>query len=898
MSRVMISYRRLDSAGITGRIFDRLAAHFGADSVFIDIDAIPFGADFRKYIESALKTIDHLVVIIGPRWLGPLPGGTMRIDDPADPVRLELETALRNEMRILPVLVDGARMPAPEALPESLQRVSLLNAAALDSGIDFQVHVERLIRSIEGTARPHDASGDFVPERSRDNLPKRLTPLIGRESALAAIESLVQTAALVTITGSGGIGKTRIALQAASDLRRAYADGVWLVDLAPLRAPDLVAHEIAATLGVQQSRERPILETVVEHLEKRQALLVIDNCEHLIGEVAAVLDAILKACPDVRVLATSRERLSIDGERVYRLPSLAVPPAEADLTPAATLEFGSVALFADRAASVSPNFALDEDGAPIVTDICRRLDGIPLAIELAAARADVFGVREIRDRLDERFRILTEGRRTALPRQQTMLATIDWSYDLLGDRERALFRRLGIFAGGFTLEAAVAVGSGEGSDTFDVFDALASLVAKSLVLAEPAGNALRYRLLESTRDYALAKLDASGESGAVARPFAQWCLAFVERAHVRWETVPSELWVTEVKPELENVRGALVWALENRSDVTLGQRIAAGARRLWGRVAPAEGKRWLRTAEEVAEDATPPEITAALWLGDAHVHIALQEYKHALDSAERARRGLSQDREDLAYWEACGFAGCALAMLGRGSEGEPLLVQALAAYKRRGARQLTANALVELAFFNLMRDDAAEARKLFEEALGVFREMGNARGEAAVAFNLAEIEFRAGNSERAIEYGEAALSGSGNDRIPMYLVNMAAYLVAAGRWDEARQRARESISRAAVARTEMETAYALQHFAAVSALRPARDDARAEENRVRAARLIGYADARLAALDCSREFTEQHEYERIVEALKDVLGNDRLGLLHSEGASWTESRALSEAKLI
>ena len=351
-----------------------------------------------------------------------------------------------------------------------------------------------------------DFWAEFPALRSLDhlsnNLPAQLTSLVGREVEVAEITALLQQHRLVTLTGSGGVGKTRASLQVAANLIESFRDGVWFIELAPLTSGDYIPTTVAQAFEVTLASEGDPVENLVRTLKGKQALLVFDNCEHLVDSAARVLAAILRSCPAMKALTSSRQDLGIDGEATYRMPSL-----DAD---------AAVSLFVERARGVDMRFSLTVENAPIVGDICRRLDGIPLAIELAAARVKLLSPKQLRERLDERFRLLTGGDRSALPRHQTMRALIDWSYDLLDERERILFRRVGIFVNGFTLEGAVAAGSDKDLDEPDVFDALASLVDKSLVLSEPRGDAVRYRLLESTRAYALEKLADAGARDDVA----------------------------------------------------------------------------------------------------------------------------------------------------------------------------------------------------------------------------------------------------------------------------------------------------------------------------------------------------------------------------------------------
>jgi predicted ATPase len=405
---------------------------------------------------------------------------------------------------------------------------------------------------------------DFPPLHSLEafahNLPRQLTSFIGREREMGEVKEFLATTRLLTLTGSGGCGKTRLALQVAADLLEAYADGVWLVELAALADPTLVPQTVASALGVREQPVRPLTETLVDYLQPKVLLLILDNCEHLLTASAQLANALLRSCPRLRMLASSRQGLGIAGERTYRVPSLSLPQPR-PLPPVERLtDYEAVRLFVERAVFTQPSFAITDQNAPAVAQVCERLDGIPLAIELAAARVKALPVEKLNERLDDMFRLLTGGSRTALPRQQTLRALIDWSYDLLSEPERALLRRLSAFAGGWTLEAAEAVGVGEGVEEWEVLDLLTSLVEKSLVLYEEREGEGRYRLLETVRQYARDRLLESEEGEAVRTRHLEFFLHWAEQG-------PG---LERLETEHDNLRAALAWSgAQRQGDVGL-----------------------------------------------------------------------------------------------------------------------------------------------------------------------------------------------------------------------------------------------------------------------------------------------------------------------------------------
>ena len=360
------------------------------------------------------------------------------------------------------------------------------------------------------TRRAEAAQPPGVAEKT-NNLPQHLSPLIGRESELAEVKELMGTTSLLTLVGVGGMGKTRFSLEVASALLDRFKDGVWFIELAPVSDPALVSRTVAEVLDVREEASRPLLDTLLEFLRRRNLLLVLDNCEHLIEGCARFAEAALRASSGLRILASSREALNIAGELAWRMPPLPTPDPAARESGDQLLQYSAVRLFVARAAFSSPSFRLTTENSAAVARVCRQLDGIPLALELAAARVKAMRIEQIAERLDDRFQLLTTGNRTALPRQQTLRSAIDWSYDLLNDSERVLLRRLSVFAGGWTLEAAETVCAGDGIQSVDVLDLLTHLVDKSLVAPDEKAAEPRYRMLETIRQYSREKLVAADE---------------------------------------------------------------------------------------------------------------------------------------------------------------------------------------------------------------------------------------------------------------------------------------------------------------------------------------------------------------------------------------------------
>jgi predicted ATPase/class 3 adenylate cyclase len=730
---------------------------------------------------------------------------------------------------------------------------------------------------------------EFPPLRSLDmipnNLPIQPTSFRGREHDLEEVKSLLGQHKLLTLFGSGGVGKTRLALQVGAEVLGNYPDGVWLVDLAPITDTELVSSVIAKEIGMPQVEGRRIDESIVQWLRRKNLLLILDNCEHVLEPVAAIASAVIRSCLDVQMLATSRQALGVSGEAVHRLPSLAVPKPSSTLSAEHALRHGAIALFVDRAALADTRFTLTDDNAPIVAEICRRLDGIPLAIELAAARVKILSLPNLAQRLDERFKILTGGSRSALPRQKTLGALIDWSHDLLTAQEQILFSRVGIFAGGFSLDAAAAVCSSEGLDEIDILDLLSSLTDRSLVVADTAGEQERCHLLESTRAYALEKLTAAGAHEQLARRHAEY---FRDQAQdERYGTGSMAAWLASVERELDNYRAVLEWALKDGHDIALGGTVAGALQALWSYGGLAvEGRYWIGLAQAGLDESIHPQVAARLWRALAWLFSG----KRAHDSAQRAL-ALSQsvgDEKGQAW--ALHSLAFNLFQIGQLEEARDVTARAFAAMRTLGDKPGAANCLNVQALIQEYCGDIAAARESYAQALTAFKALGNEAGAAMVLGNLAELEFGDGQVEQAVRLAGEALEiesqGKNASNLALNYLNIAAYCIALGDVDGAREAARAALHWTRQAQHALRIAIALQHIALILALRGEVNDA---------ARLIGYVSVQYKELGYEREATEKWGYEKLMAALHEQLSEAEIEKFAAEGAAWPEDRAVEEA---
>ena len=586
-----------------------------------------------------------------------------------------------------------------------------------------------------------ELEAEFLPLKSLDalpnNLPRQLTNFVGREAEMADVGELLARSTLVTLTGAGGTGKTRLALQIAADALEEFPDGVWLIELAPLRDEGLVPQAIAAVVGVREGANLPVAKALVEGLRDRRVLLVLDNCEHLLAACAKIVDDLLRVAPGVKVVATSREPLNLAGEALYRVPILAVGKGKVE-TAVGAMRLDAVRLLVDRARLSDPRFELSDRFASAAVAVCRRLDGIPLAIELAASRVKVLSLDQIAARLDDRFRLLTAGSRTALPRQQTLKATIDWSFELLEPSEQILLRRVSVFAGGYSLEAAEEVCADEILEGWEVLDGLMRLVDKSLVVHEADDLDARYRLLESVRQYGAEKLPPE-EGEATRERHCRHYAALVMEAEEGLLGPDQALWLERLEREHDNVRAALAFCRTrpDRCEESLG--IVAAIGRFWTvRGYLSEGREWIEGVLACAPGG-PSEAKAgawrtagqlAYWQGDSAAGRRFGEESLAICRALGDESGEAKSLFRVGF--ACLAEGDLAAARARFEEALALGVR----IGDKGGIPHLLNAMGEVAY---AEGDLVEAKARYRDALERFRGFGDARSIASVLKNLANV---------------------------------------------------------------------------------------------------------------------------------------------------------------
>ncbi len=709
------------------------------------------------------------------------------------------------------------------------------------------------------------------------NLPHAATPFVGRTAELAALGQLLSEARLVTVTGVGGIGKTRLALQAAA--ARDHADGTWIVDLVSCAGLTAVGDAIGAVLGLGGNAGIGIEAQLLSHLKARRLLLVLDNCEHTTEAIAHLAAAMLRECPGVVLLATSRERLGVAGERLFRLPPLPFPGDDGIGLPQA-LAYDAVRLFVDRAAATIDGFRADAGNIGAIVRICARLDGIALAIEMAVPRLRVLSLAQIEQRLNERFRLLVAQDRDALPRQRTLRSMIDWSYELLDGNERHLLQCLSVFAGGATLSAVAAIAGG---DDLAVIDGLTALVEKSLVAADRRDAEPRFRLLETIRDYAAEKLASAGRQAACRQRHALCYADLFGTAEAEWAEVPGTRWIDRVGPEVDNLRAALDWAFGADGDVGIGQRLAAASYPLWWdlpQMPLREGRRWLERAQATLSPATPDGIAGRLLLGLSWRDMRNNDaagIPPAAGAVEIFRRTGDRMRLGAALWRLITTRFHAA----EASEMQAMIAEAEAALRPTGAGKWLALVLIKRADVDLFAGRLDAALAGYGEAMAMADALGYWYAQIVCTTNLSELLFDLGRRDEAI----ARLAGmrerlQPSRRAPL-LAPLAGHLLLAGRDAEMRATTRETIECARMVGFTAAQGWVAEALALGLARQGMVDDA---------ARLAGHARA-IHPMAAARIGARRAIYAELDDMLATALPSDRRASLLTEGAAWTIEQA-------
>ncbi len=796
MIRAFLSYARCDEP-FTRRLAAALPAH-GIEP-WIDREGIHGGARWSTAIQEALRSADVLILVVTPAAMA-----SSNVED-------EWQHALDRGTPVLPVLLQ------PTELHFQLGRIQYVDAHALGFDAALPRLAESVHRALGDEAAAQRARSGFgsdadlagppagapVAAGSADpphNLPRGRSSFVGRQRSLAHVTEAIGRHGIVTLTGPGGTGKTRLALHAALQALRSFPQGAWLVDLASLQPGAGVVESVAAGLGLREQPGRPLEATLHDFLQERRLLLLLDNCEHVIDSCATLVESLAMAHPGLSVLATSREALRVDGEHVYAVPALSAPPEnEAPPTPETAADYAAVRLFLDRAKAVRRDFALDAGNTADVVELCRRLDGLPLAIELAAARVKAMSPRQILDRLDQRFRLLTAGRRTALPRHQALHETLDWSYRLLDEPEQALLQRLCVFAGGFDLEAAEAVCAGEAVEDWAVLDLLSELVEKSLVTVDTDDTPPRYDLLESVRAFAAQRLAEAGAEVRLRERHLAWAAALCDSARdgLRGEAMSDTL--DRLDRDRDNLLAALRWA-STEGDVTAGMKVFANVIAYWTvryampdllalahvlleRDTPAEqsllraralcslGRQLyvrgesqaamtlLEEAHVLAHGADGPEERRLA----AYIEHSLLKFQNKREAAyEAALRRLALVREEgtsRGLGQALQTAALTASNIGLASRAEQLLEEVLGLDRSDINSVTLGTSLATLANLRMQQGRLEESLAGFQEALDVFRGIRYQQYEAGAHSMVAICYRRLGEPGAAAEHACSAIEG-------------------------------------------------------------------------------------------------------------------------------------------
>ena len=734
-------------------------------------------------------------------------------------------------------------------------------------------------------------AGDWwMPVREvPNNLPQQGTSFVGREREMDAVRTQLGRARLLTLLGMGGLGKTRLSIQVAADVMHEYPDGVWFLDLAPIRDPALVASEAAQALGLREEPDRPLVQTLCAHLKTRRVLLILDNCEHLIKAAADLAHAIVKATPHVHLLASSRQALRIPGEKVFPILPLPLPRKGDSLQ--ALLRSPAVQLFVDRAQSHKASFELNEREAPAVAALVTRLEGIPLALELAAARVRSLSVADINTRLKDRYKLLTGGARVHDERQQTLRALVDWSYELLTEAEQTVLARLSAFAGGFDMPAAEAVCGAEPLLADDVLDLIESLLEKSLVMLDDRDEGMRYRMLETIRDYAREKLEQSGELDATLARHCEHFFVMAKAANPGLEGPEQADWVWRVETELDNVRAAIALALAGGVDPILAVKYAVAMTGFWIlRGYATEGRAVVRAALQLPEVMASDVAHAwALYTGSrlAESQGDLAEALRMLERCLELRRGLGNPVDIAATLSTMALARFQTGDMAGAETGER---EALQIFVELGDRLGEAIGLLHLGQIAIYRGELDQARTLLEQSLAIARDTRTMDVEGECELHLGEAAIDGGAHEKASQHFKRSLivCREGGDKR-----GEAAALWHLGQFD---------LLNADLASARARLGEALRSFSAfgmraelLGCLEDCARLALAERRPETATRLVAAVELARARLSLKRPLKVEERWSALVAALRQTMSDGAFDAAHDEGRHWQIDDALRHA---
>ncbi|MGZ5037520.1 MAG: ATP-binding protein [Usitatibacter sp.] len=706
-------------------------------------------------------------------------------------------------------------------------------------------------RGFRFTLQPESVDAPSCPLPPRNhNLPAQLNSFVGREREIGELKKILRSARLVTLTSPGGTGKSRLSLQVAYELLPEFRDGVWLVELASVADERRVAQAVAAALSVKEDAGRPVLEALVRFVRDREMLLILDNCEHLLQACADLAKQLMQSGTGVKLLASSREHLHVSGEVTYPLLALSVPERAGDEPAEGLGKYEAVRLFVDRATAAQPSFALTAQNAAKVAEICRRLDGIPLAIELAAARVRALSVEQIAMRLKDCFTVLTGGDKSALPRQQTLRASIDWSYDLLSIEEREIFRRLAVFSGGWTLEAAESVCAGGDVATTDVMDLLTRLVDKSLVSLDAAAG--RYRFLDTVRQYAHELLEASGEADTLRNRHLAYYESLVERARQEITGPGQGYWMTTLDCERDNLLSAHGWCDDAPDGARMGLNLARGTKIYW-------------------------------------INRGLLGVLHGLISEALGRPG-AQQRDEMRC-RALFDAGQVGFFMGRYAESQRYLEESLAIARELKDRRRIAAALQILGMAALGQGHLATSRSHLEEALSLAREIGDRRDLAAAMNAIAQLYRIEGELDKAqlLYENGLAMARELDDRevVAVGLLNLAMVSICRRREEEARAMLLEAIAIAQGIGSQRVGVSVVEVSAGLAALC---------QDWSSTARLFGAAEAHNGATGMQRDPADEAFLSPLMEKCRNALSPEAFEAEEAKGRALGYEQVVAETR--